>query len=272
MAAPLVPSRRILLLLLATAVVLMTVDSRGSGPIGEARGAVISITAPIRSGITWVFSPINAAWNGMVHYDDVSDENAELRSRIAELEGSLANVPDDVEELTQLKAALGIEGVEQMTTVVAAVVQDRNTAVERIIEIDRGSADGIGIDMAVVTGQGLVGRIVEVLSDHRSIVRLITDGRESVGVTVRRTGGQGVASGAGSFQPLDLDLLIDSRGEVRVGDIFQTSGYSSSRYPGGVAVGRLITDETTGKTLLTPLADLDRLVYLSVIIDEGPQS
>ncbi len=207
-----------------------------------------------------------------MHYDDVQDENAELRARVAELEGALADTPDEVEELAQLKAALAIDDTEQMITIVAAVVQDRNTAVERIIEIDRGSADGIAVDMAVVTGQGLVGYVSEVLSDHRSVVRLITDGRASVAVTVRRTGGQGVASGVGSYEPMDLDLLIDSRGEVRSGDIFQTTGYGSSRYPSGIVVGKMVSDEDSGKTLLVPLADLERLVFVSVIVDDGRNS
>ncbi|MEZ5341976.1 MAG: rod shape-determining protein MreC [Acidimicrobiales bacterium] len=105
---------------------------------------------------------------------------------MAELEGALSDVPDQVEELAQLKSALGVGDVEQMTTVVAAVVEDRDTAVERIVEIDRGSDDGVAVDMPVVTGQGLVGYVVEVLSGHRSVVRLITDGRVSVAVTVRR--------------------------------------------------------------------------------------
>ncbi len=267
MASPIVPSRRILYLLLATAVVLMTVDSRGAGPIGAVRGAAFTATSPLRSVIAWAFSPIGATWNGAVHFDDVETENADLRARVAELEGDLADIPDDVEELVQLKTALGIEDTERMTTVVAAVVEDRNTSVERIIEIDRGSADGVQQDMAVVTGQGLVGYVVEVLSDNRSVVRLITDGRASVGVTVRRTGGQGIASGIGSFQPLDLDLAVDSRGEVRAGDIFQTVGVDTSRYPGGIPVGRLIVDADTGTTALTPLADLDRLVFVSVILN-----
>lgn len=258
-------------MLLATTLALMTIDGRGSGPIQSARGVVVGVTSPLRSLIGWAFSPIGDAWTGAVHYDNVVEENAELRARVAELEGSIAQLPDLESELDEIRSATALEFGEGLPTAAAEVVEDRNTGVERIITINRGSADGIEPFMAVVTGRGLVGRIIQVNSEHRAVVRLVTDGRMNVGVIVARTGAQGVASGTGDGRDLELDLTAGDQGEVRTGDIAHTTGFDSSKYPGEIPIGE-ITVADSGAITVTPLADLDRLSFVTVllVVPENP--
>jgi rod shape-determining protein MreC len=269
-AAPPVPSRRLVILLVVTAVALMTIDVRGFGPLDRARELTLGATRPARDLIGWVASPVVDGWRGMVLYDDVVAENAELRSRIAELEGALDRAPEAEEELARLLRATDIPFIGDIPTVVARVVADRDTGLERLIEIDKGSDDGLGSGMAVVTGRGLVGRL-ELVTPRRAVVRLITQPQFSLGVR-SRAGAIGVARGDGNGKNLTLELSEARLELARDGQRFETTGLDRSVFPPGLPVGRLVGDPNQDDEVwLEPLADLDRLEFVSVVLWEPTQ-
>lgn len=264
-----VPSRRTITLLLVTAVALMTIDSREFGPFQSARRFTLAVSQPLRDGVGWATSPVVDAWNGAVHYDSLRGENDELRSRIAELEGQVERLPDTEAELENLLEATDLEFAGQIPRVTGRVVADRRTGLERIVEIDRGSDDGVNEGMPVVTGQGLVGRVMLVTGD-RSAVRLITDPRFSVGIVDPKTGAVGLAIGGGENRELVVDLQEASLDLAETGDRFRTSGFDRSRYPGGIPVGELVVDEGRDLRALQPFADLDRLTFLTILLVPEP--
>lgn len=257
-------SRRIVALLAATALVFMTLDARASGPFAGARSATLAATGPIRSAISWVASPISSGWQGVVHYDDVQADNDRLRIRIAELEGELAQAPDNADDLRALRQAVGIEFAEDFDRVTGQVVSDRQTGLERIIEIDVGSDDGVKVAMPVVLVNGLVGQVVSV-SGGKSAVRVVTDPRLRVGVISSRTRVVGVTSGLGEGETLILDLLDDAQGINLDRARFVTSGFEGSPFPGGIPVGVLIRGENNVVSL-RPRVDLEQLSFLTVIL------
>lgn len=270
MARPAVPSRRVLALLIITAIALMTIDARGFGPIQSIRRTVLSASQPVRDGLTWAISPVTDAWLGTVHYDTLEDENAELRLRLAELEGQVEQLPDTELRLEQVLAATDLDYLDDVPRVTGRVVADRRTGLERIVELDRGTDDGVSDGMPVVTGQGLVGRILLATKD-RSIVRLITDPRFSVGVISPQSGAIGVTTGAGEGRPPVVDIEADSIDRVSSGARFETSGFDRSRYPGGIPVGVLDVDEDRDRRTIDLAADLERLSYLTVLlVGESP--
>ena len=248
----------------------MTIDARGFGPVQSVRRAVFSITQPVSDGLGWVTSPVTDAWNGAVHYDDLEEENALLRERLAELEGRVEQLPDNQLELEQLLAATELEFIGDVPRVTARVVSDRRTGLERIVELDRGSNDGIEEDMPVVTGEGLVGRVLMVTGD-RSIIRLISDPRLSVGVVSPRSGALGVTSGSGEGEDIIIDIEAVSLDAVITGDTFETSGFGRSRYPGGIPVGRVVVDADRDIRTVEVAADLERLAYLTVLLVPEPE-
>lgn len=247
----------------------MTIDARGFGPVQSVRRAVFSITEPVSDGMEWAISPITDGWNGAVHYDDLEEENALLRQRLAELEGRVEQLPDNQLELEQLLEATELDFIGDIPRVTARVVSDRRTGLERIVELDRGSNDGIEEDMPVVTGEGLVGRVLMVTGD-RSIIRLITDPRLSVGVVSSGSGALGVTTGAGEGEAIVIDIEAVSLETVTTGDTFETSGFDRSRYPGGIPVGRVVVDEDRDVRTIEVAADLERLAYLTVLLVPEP--
>ena len=265
MARAAVPSRRLLVLLIATAVALMTIDARGFGPVQTIRRTMLSASQPVRDGLVWMISPVADGWQGAVHYDDVERENAELRLRLAELEGTVDQLPDTELQLEQVLEASDLDYLGDIPRVTGRVIADRRTGLERIVELDRGIADGVAEDMPVVTGQGLVGRVL-IATEDRSIIRLISDPRFSVGVISPQTGAIGVTTGAGEGQSPIVDIEASSLDRVSTGARFETSGFDRSRYPGGIPVGALSVDEDRDVRTIELAADLDRLAYLTILL------
>ena len=161
--------------------------------------------------------------------------------------------------------ATELDFLGEMPRVTGRVVGDRRTGLERIVEIDRGSDDGIEEGMPVVTGEGLVGRIHLVLSD-RSVVRLISDPRFSVGVVSPVTGAVGVTAGRGEDRDLNVNIEESALDAVSSGQRFETS-----RYPGGIPVGTLEIDDEREIRRIEPATDLDRLGYLTVLLVPEPE-
>lgn len=290
-------ARFVLVLLVLTAVSLMTLDSRGAGPIGTMRGVVSSVLSPFRSGAEWVLSPIGDVWNGVTRYDELESENADLHARVAELEGELLRDQSAAALLERWFEQTEIEFGGDIPQVTARVVAGPATSFESTVRIDKGSDDGIEEGMAVVTGAGLVGRIHEVTADD-AVVLLLDDPRMRVGVRIVSSQDQAILEGVGVGR--DPQLVVSGDAEVAEGDILQTSGLAESLYPPDVPIGRVLDvpeetadgddvgdideDDTTATTTggqsvlpdldpvlsrridVEPAARLDRLNFLTVLL------
>ncbi len=261
-------NRRLLPLVIVTGLTLLALDASGFGPIAGLRRTVLVAGGPVRSTLGAATGPVVAAWNGAVHYDEVVDENARLRHRLAEAEGRLAAQPDLQAELRSLTEAVGIAYLGDVDRVTARVVADRRTGLERIVELDRGRDDGITVGMPVVTGTGLVGVVNEVI-DGRSVVRLLTDGETAVGVRSRHGVGLVVGRPDGTLELRPGPDLADAieRGQIGAGDRLVTSGLERSRFPAGLPVARI---SPAGPPTVDPEADLELLGYLTVLLVDRP--
>ncbi len=265
-------SRATLLFLILTSVTVITLDFRGdgSGVIGRVRDIAADGLAPVRDGADAVLSPVSHAFSGITGYDDLEDENARLKARIAELQGRSVVNEDAAAQLRDLLALNKLDWVGDVPQVAAQVVGAPVSNFEQTIELDRGKDDGIDVDMPVVTGDGLVGLVVEA-SGRRSMVRLITDPGSSVGVRVSRSGEPGIAAGEGPDRMLSVGF-IEVDADVRVGDLFVTSGLEggSDLYPSSIPVGtvtraRKVEGELQQRVLLRPLAKMGDLRYVKVL-------
>lgn len=260
-----VPTRRVVGLLLVTAMCLMALDGGGFGPISGLREASQSASAPVGDAVDWGTNPFADAWQGVTSYDDVLAENDELRRQMAELEGQVGAVGDLQAELSELRNVTGLSFASELPVVAARVVDDRRGVLERIVVLDQGSDSGVAEGMPVVTGAGLVGRVTET-TGGTATVRLVSDARVAVGVVSHITGASGVAKGNGEGEALLVDLFADEIGVVEGGERFVTSGVDGGLYPPGIPVGELSLD---GIPHLVTYADLNTLGFVSVIITEA---
>jgi rod shape-determining protein MreC len=257
-----------LVLLVLTAVTLLTLDSRGFGPLDSARSAVLSALSPVGDVAANVFRPVGDAWDGAFNSDEILDENEQLRRRVDELEGQLTDNAVARESLEQLLEQVGIPFVADYGTVNAKVVSGAVGNFDTTIELDKGSDDGIQKGMPVITGRGLIGRVTQV-SGGRAQVQLVTDGDMQVGFSVVGTPIVGLASGTGRSGQLEGTVNEDRNPSV--GDIVTTSGLADSPYPPGIPIGTITAvNAEEGARLkrvdITMLADLYDLTFASVVL------
>ena len=266
-------SRATLVFLVLLSVTVITLDFRGDGEgvIATLRSGANDVFAPVRDLADGALSPVADALSGLTGYGDLEDQNARLRAELEEARGRSLEGQDALAEAAELRALLDLDWVGDLPTVAARVVSAPVSNYAETIELNRGTADGVEIDMPVVTGSGLVGRVVRA-SSQRSVVRLITDPASSVGVRMVRDGEIAIAEGEGPNTPLSVGF-VEITADVRKRELVVTSGLEggSDLYPPNIPVGRVSLAETPPGELeqrveLEPVADLRHLRYVKVIL------
>ncbi len=257
-----------LLLLVVTAVTLLTLDERGARVVDSVRSAARDVFAPVTSAADRVFNPVGDVVEGIVHYGDLEAENARLREQLAARDGEQLKAQDAQRELKALLDQQELGYIGDIPTVAARVVTMSPNNFELTMEIDRGTNDGIVTGMPVVSGAGLVGRVVEA-SRTRSTVLLLTDSQSSVGIRLVSSGDVGVANGQGQRDPLTVDL-IDPATVVPEAETAVTSGLQQSVFPPGIPVGKVRSakarpGELQQEVTIDPVVDLRRLEFVTVL-------
>lgn len=262
-----------LALLVVTAIALLTLDARGSGGVLDTtRGVVLDVLGPVRTFGDWVTGPIRNAWRGVVSYDDLEAENAQLRGELAEAEASVLRVGELERDRQELLGLVGARDTARAIPRVTARVTDAPVSnFERTILLSKGRRDGIREGMPVESGHGLVGRVVEA-STNWSRVELLTDPNFDAGIRIVRSGDDGLISGRGPGRELEVSY-IELETVVIPGETVVTSGFHGSTFPAGLLVGTVTDvepDAVRGAQLVTvhPAADLTRLRWVQVLLYE----
>jgi rod shape-determining protein MreC len=268
--------RFILLLLVLTAITLVTVDTRagGGGVTGTLRTGAHDVFAPVQSATHAVLQPVGDFFTGAVRYGALKHENAQLRDQLAQARSHALASSNAQRELQILSELDHLSAVGNIPTVTAQVVDTSSSNFELSIQVNRGTDSGVAVGMPVVNGAGLVGRVAAV-SANRSTVLLLTDPTFSVGVRLTTNGAVLVADGEGRGNPLNLEL-VDATTKVNVGDKLVTSGLNLAQYPKDIPVATVKAVKTAPGQLqqtvtATPTADFSNLEYVSVL-QWSPQS
>ena len=269
-------SRHRLILLVLTAVSLLTLDLNGFGPLGTAQGFVRDVLHPVTEVAGVVASPFSDAWNGVFNYDGLEAENQELDARIMELEADEIRNQADRQAIERLLLASNLPYVQNLETKVAAVVRGAVGNFDSdVITIDLGHRDGLESGMAVVTGAGLVGRVDRV-DATTSTVQLISDSNLIVGVRLVATDEVGLGNAVGDTFEINQGLDWPEDGDLGklppVGSGVVTSSFS--RYPAEIPVGWVTSasspDGGLSLEVRVELANsVDDLGFVSVILSSG---
>ena len=259
-------ARSRLMLLVLSAVTLLSLDFRGFGPLTTVQRGLRSVLSPVRAGVDTVLQPITDAGRGVFDYGSLKDENQRLRAANEQLKGKTIQGEVDAETLKRLLAQNNIPYVGDISRVVARVVAGSiGNFDEFSVEIDKGSNAGLAKDMPVVTSAGLVGRLIEV-DTTRSRVQLITAPQFAVGVRI----GQEVslAHGTGARNPLRAEGTIPIDAPINIGDPVLTNGQDRSRFPPDIPVGRVRSvDRSSGTVVLDidPVTSVSGIDFVAVI-------
>jgi rod shape-determining protein MreC len=261
-----------IVLLLLTAVTLLTLDVRGFAPLDSARSGVMTVLAPVGDVASNVFEPVGERWDAAFNSEQIQAENEELRRRVDELEGQMTNGQVAQESLRQVLAQLGIPFVADYQKVTGKVVSGGVGNFDTTIDIDKGSSTGIAKGMPAVTGRGLIGRVDQV-SEGRTRIQLVTDRTMRVGFNVVGTAVLGIAAGTGEAG--ELTGVIDLKEQVAIGQTVVTSGTDASPYPADIPIGtitQIARDEPAGTQRLTIAMadDLSDLTFATIVLYPPP--
>lgn len=261
--------RFVLLILVLLSVSLITLDARGVVGIPSLRGRTRDLFSPVQAAIGAATSPVTDFFHGVFEYSRLSHDNTRLRTENARLRAQQIQTQFDEQQIKDLNDLLKLDFVGDIPTVAARVVGGAESNFQLTLVIDRGTSAGILKGMPVVSGSGLVGRVVAT-SARQATVLLLTDPAANVGVQFAPAPTVAVATGQGADRPLDVSL-IDPGADVGVGTVAVTSGLTGSPYPRGIPVGTVSSiaprpGVQAHRILLDPVVDLSRLSYVDVLI------
>jgi rod shape-determining protein MreC len=237
--------------------------------VGDSRASGSELNSASRSGSTrlirvWavaMISPfqklsvnsgsgIRKVWGNYFALLHVREQNAQLQEQINRMRLEQTRMQQDADQARRLQSLLGFKEQYIDTTVAAQVVGTSGTDLSRVIYIDKGSRDGVEAGMAVITPDGIVGKVSRA-DRSTSQVLLITDPLSGAGVILERLRLNGILKGTQSGHPEVINVMADEK--IEVGDRLITTG-GDRVFPKGLPVG----------TVINVSPDRDRDPFLSI--------
>lgn len=268
------PSKYLLFILtiLCAGMMILTFNTNiFSNSLNTAVGYVI---VPFQKGISSVGGWLANRSEELVQIRALLSENEALKAQIDELTIENTTLQQDRYELTNLRELYKLdsqyEGYEKVGARIIA--KDAGNWFHSFV-IDKGEQDGIAIDMNVIAGSGLVGRVVDVGPNWAKVTTIIAD-NSNVSGKVLATSDHLIVSG-------DLELygkgviqfqqLVDSADKVAEGDKIVTSNISDKYLP-NILIGYINTlnvdaNNITKSGLITPAVDFEHLEEVLVILE-----
>ena len=225
----------------------------------------VSTVTPFEKAIVRIQTGAGGIWHNYFYLRGVRQENRELYEQIQQLQLEQVRLRQDAQQARRLQALLGFKEQFIAQTTPAQVIGTSGSEQSRMVYIDKGSNAGIKRDMAVITADGVVGKVLNIW-DSSSQVLLLNDQTSGVGAILEQSRLQGVLKGKASGE-LVLDKLMSDE-EVKPGDRVLTSG-GDRIFPKGLVVGT-VTKVSKGTEFLQisvkPAAALNHLEEVLVIM------
>ncbi|HEX2178550.1 MAG TPA: rod shape-determining protein MreC, partial [Actinomycetota bacterium] len=221
-----------------------------------------------------VFRPVGDFMSDLGNIGNLKEQNAALEAEVERMTAQQRRVPEIMRENERLKELVEVRDKDwtQGRTLAVRVIGDGPSNYEWTRFINKGSADGIKENMAVVSAQGLVGRTFFVAENYSKVLLLI-DPQHSVGARLTGSSETGVVAGR-SLEDLRMDL-INPDVEIKEGETVVTSGYDKGIYPGGIPIGRVTEvvktpDGLSKSARVEPVVGFTALDTMLVLLDTGP--
>ncbi len=207
-------------------------------------------------------------WVNYVALRGVRSENDALRRQVADLEIQLQAQRALAARSAQLQALMDLKSHATFPTLAAEVIGGNPNPDMRTITIDRGSADGVLADMAIIAPAGVVGRVIGSPARHAARVQLLIDRNAAAGAVAERTRAGGMVVGTDAPPALQMEL-VSNLADVKEGDSIVASGVDGI-YPRGFMIGRVERSERGGglyrSVTVRPAVDFSNLEEVLVVL------
>ncbi len=258
---------------LVICIILILFSFRFSEYLYPVRNAVGSAITPMQRGINTIGTHISDGLKTLRNMKELTDENSKLKDQVSILSYENKLLLQNKYELDELRELYELDQKYLDYPKVAARIIDKDTNNwYNIFTIDKGTKDGLAVDMNVIAGNGLVGIITECYYNH-SKVRSIIDDKSAVWGMFLKTSDTCVVQG-------DLKLIekgiihvefISKDAEVEDGYEIVTA-HTSPKFLQGILIGyvsdiKLDSNNMTKTAYLAPVVDFERLSEVLIITE-----
>ncbi|MDQ3165881.1 MAG: rod shape-determining protein MreC [Actinomycetota bacterium] len=274
------PRRRtvpVLVVLAALTVITLDASLGDDSPVEPLRRAAGEVFGPVQSGMSAAVEPVASIGDFVTTVSRLRDQNADLEARNTELEALLHTSDLDRNRLAELERTRVVAsgaGLDVVTAQVVGVGPAQSFSLT--VTIDAGTADGIGPDMTVLNGDGLVGRVVRADRTSATVLLLgdaesVVGGRVGSSMELGFLAGDGDLSGSGRLHLTTIDSTV----QPAIGDTVVTWGSKDGKpYVAGVPVGHVESLQTSPRDSSTvatvaPFVDFSSLDLVSVVVGEA---
>ena len=253
--------RKVVLLgsLVAACLLLLTLQMRGYGEV--ARDVFAVVTTPIQTGLAKASRATFGLWATYLDWKNVRAENRRLREEVQELRVQGLRVVETDDENRRLRRLLALQEHLPLTTLSGEIIAREWGGWIRSLTVNRGRGDNVPRLTAVISPNGLVGRVVDVRPGV-SIVQVLTDPTSTVGAHVLRTRTPGIVEGD-PRGTLRFKFMARDGASIQGGDVLVTAG-QGGLFPRGIPIGTVRSIDNRGAALfhyaeLTPAVDFARV-------------
>ena len=262
----------IFLALLAVCCILIAVSFMwGSTTNNIVQKTIGTVIVPMQKGLNSIGYWISSKVENSKTVSELKEENEALQLQVDTLKAQISSMENNLAELDTLRDMLSLkEKYPNYNMVGARIISSDAGNWYDTFTIDKGSLDGIKVDMNVIADNGLVGIVIETGLNH-SKVRAITDDSSSVSAQNASTKDPCIVNG--SLKLKDTGLLevelIKADAQMAEGDAIETSHLSDLFLP-GLPIGFIsnVTQDSstlTQKATVTPIVDFEHLTDVLVI-------
>ncbi len=225
----------------------------------------VGAVTPLEKALVWSETLAGNAWHNYLYLRGVRAENRDLKRQIERMSLERVRMSQDADQARRLQALLAFKEQFISQTMAAQVIGGSGSELSRSVYIDKGERDGIKPDMAVITADGIVGKVLRVYRST-ALVLLIDDQTSGVGALLDKTRLQGILRGTPSGEVVLEKVMSDE--SVPAGEMVLTSG-GDGIFPKGLLVGT-VTKVAKGSDLflnihVRPAADLSKLEEVLVV-------
>ena len=257
------------ILLLAVFLLLLSAQVRApesSSGASAIESAFLAALSPVVRASSGAVDGAGGLWHGYVDLRNLRRENERLQREVAALRLERQRLRAAGRENGQLHELLDLQRALTLPTLAARVIRIELSGPFRLAMLDRGSVHGIRPGDAVITPDGVVGRVTEV-TGHLSRVQLLIDTSSGAAAMVSRTRQQGMVVGRRDNE-LEMQYL-PALADVRSGDTVDTSGLDGI-YPKGFRIGRVTritsSDRLQQRVAVATAVDFRRLEEVLILV------
>lgn len=267
-----IPSKYVLLVLTIICILMMVLSYFTDILDGPPQTVAGYTVVPFQKGISYVGSWLFDRSESIKELEALREENAVLKSQVDDLTIQINGLTQDKYELAQLRQLMALdERYSEYPTIGARVIGKDTGNWYSTFLIDKGTNDGISLDMNVMAGSGLVG-IVTSVGPNWSTVRSIIDDDSNISASVLNTSDNMIVSGELELYSEGYINFTDLRDEENVvvqGDQVVTSQISNKYLP-GILIGYISeinpdSNNLTKSGLIKPVVDFEHLDVVLVI-------